>query len=154
MEIGEAIARSGVLLSLKAKSKRHLLEELAGSASAETGVPQRGIFDVLRERERLGTTGVGGGVAVPHAKLEGLGRLYSCFARLDEPVDFEAVDSEPVDLVFLLLAPQSGSADHLKMLGRVSRVLRDRATCDRLRSAPSEGMILDLLSGQARTKAA
>ncbi len=154
MEITDILGRGGVVLSLKARSKRQILEELADRAAGATGLQAREVFDVLCERERLGTTGVGAGVAVPHGKLAGLDRLYACFARLDDPVDFDAVDDEPVDLVFLLLAPDAETADHLKVLGRISRVLRDRATCDRLRSAPNEDMIHELLAGRSRTRAA
>lgn len=154
MEITDILDRDAIVLSLKVTSKRQVLEDLAARAAAATGLSKAEIFCVLQERERLGTTGVGGGVAVPHGKLAGLDRLYACFARLDAPVDFESVDDETVDLVFLLLAPETAGADHLKALGRISRLLRDRSTCDSLRSAPTPETVQSLLAGHAHPKAA
>ena len=154
MEITDILDRDAVIPSLKVTSKRQVLEDLSARAAEATGLSKMEIFDVLQERERLGTTGVGGGVAVPHGKLARLDRLYACFARLDAPVDFESVDDESVDLVFLLLAPETAAADHLKVLRRISRLLRDRSTCDALRSAPTQEVVLNLLAGHAHPKAA
>src|SRR5690606_8200924 len=133
--IASLITPASVIAGLRVSSKKQALQELAKRAAELTGQPERAIFEVLLERERLGTTGVGNGVAIPHGKLPGLDRLYGLFARLEQPVDFDAVDEQPVDLIFLLLAPEGAGADHLKALARVSRLLRDRAVCDKLRGA-------------------
>ena len=110
---------------LRAKTKKQLLQDLSARAARLTGVPERDIFDVLLQRERLGSTGLGHGVATPHAKLQGLKRIVGIFARLAEPIDFDALDGQKVDIVFLLLAPEGAGADHLKALARISRLLRD-----------------------------
>ena len=107
MEIAEILSLQAVLANLKAGSKKQLLQELAAVAAKETGVHERTIFDVLLERERLGSTGVGKGIAIPHGKLGDIDRLYGVFARLPSAVDFEAIDEQPVDLIFLLLAPET-----------------------------------------------
>ena len=143
-----------VLVNLRAASKKHVLELLAAHAAEITGQSERAIFDVLLERERLGTTGVGRGVAIPHGKLAPLPGLFATFAKLAEPVDFEAVDDQPVDLVFLLLAPEAAGAEHLKCLARVSRVFRDRSFCDRLRAAETVGGVLSLLGQTVTSNAA
>jgi PTS system nitrogen regulatory IIA component len=112
-----------------------------------TGISDRRIYEALAERERLGTTGIGGGVAIPHCRLTGLTRLHGAFTRLERPVPFEAIDDQPVDLVFLLLAPAEAGAEHLKALARVSRLLRDRTMCEKLRGANSADALYALLSG-------
>jgi len=133
MEVADLIAPSRVVASLRAATKRQVLQELARRAASEIGVHERKLFDALLERERLGTTGLGMGTAIPHAKLPELQRLYCFFARLDRPVDFAAIDEAPVDLVFMLLAPETAGADHLKALARLSRLMRDRVVCEKLR---------------------
>jgi PTS system nitrogen regulatory IIA component len=133
----EFLTPDAVVANLRATSKKQALQELARRAAQLTGRPERAIFDVLLERERLGTTGVGRGVAIPHGKLAGLDRVRGLLARLERPVDFDAVDDQPVDLVFLLLAPEQAGADHLKALARVSRLLRDDRLCERLRGCDS-----------------
>ena len=133
MEISELISLDGIAANLRATSKKQALQDLARRAADVTGEPERAIFEVLIERERLGTTGVGNGIAIPHGKLPGLDRLYGLFARLETPIDFDAIDEQPVDLICLLLAPESAGADHLKALARVSRLLRDRSICEKLR---------------------
>lgn len=154
MEIEDILTQDRVAIGLKAKSKKQALQELAARAAKATGLEERKIFDVLLERERLGTTGVGSGIAIPHGKLAELDTLVGCFARLEEPIDFDAVDGQPVDLVFLLLAPESAGADHLKALARISRVLRNAASCDKLRTAPSAGAVYGLLTADAQSRAA
>jgi len=154
MEIGDILTEKSVVTALKATSKKQALEELAHRAAEGTGLREREIFDVLLERERLGTTGVGSGIAIPHGKLPDLDRLYGCFARLEEPVEFDAVDSQPVDLIFLLLAPESAGADHLKALARISRVLRNTVSCDKLRHAASASAIYNLLTSDTQSRAA
>jgi PTS system nitrogen regulatory IIA component len=154
MDIADLLTPESVIVSLRATSKKQTLAEMARRAADITGLHERAIFDVLLERERLGTTGVGRGIAIPHGKLPDLERLYGFFARLDPPVDFEAVDEQPVDLVFLLLAPESAGADHLKALARVSRLLREAKTCEKLRSLGSAEAIYKLLTTDAASHAA
>jgi PTS system nitrogen regulatory IIA component len=150
MEIEDLITPAGVIPKLRATGKKHALQELAKRAAEVTGLHERAIFDVLLERERLGSTGVGNGIAIPHGKLPELQKLHGVFARLDSPIDFDSVDDQPVDLVFLLLAPEAAGADHLKALARVSRLLRDRVVCEKLRGANSADAIYALLT-EART---
>jgi PTS system nitrogen regulatory IIA component len=135
MEINDLISLEGIVANLRATSKKQALQDLARRAADVTGEPERAIFEVLIERERLGTTGVGNGIAIPHGKLPGLDRLYGFFARLETPIDFDAIDEQPVDLICLLLAPESAGADHLKALARVSRLLRNRRPATRPRAA-------------------
>jgi len=154
LEIVDLITPESVVGSLRATSKKQALQDLAERAASITGQHERTIFDVLMERERHGTTGVGNGIAIPHGKLPNLDRLYGVFARLEEPVDFQAVDDQPVDLVFLLLAPESAGADHLKALARVSRLLRDKGTCEKLRGTDSADALYALLTDSAEHRAA
>jgi nitrogen PTS system EIIA component len=135
MEIEDLITPARVMPRLKATSKKHVLQELAKRAAELTGMHERAIFDVLLERERLGTTGVGNGIAIPHGKLPEIKELFGLFARLEDPVDFDAIDEQPVDLVFLLLAPEGAGADHLKALARVARLLRDPEVARKLRNS-------------------
>lgn len=135
-----------VLCCLRAANKKTLLAELAKAASSVTGVHESQIFDVLIERERLASTGLGKGIAIPHGKLAGVDRVYELFARLEKPVDFEAIDGLPVDLVYLLLAPAGAGADHLQALSRVSRLLRDETTCAKLRGTDSVDALSILLT--------
>ncbi len=145
MEFAELLNPEAVSAPLKASSKKRALQELAHLAADLTGLKERLIFDTLLERERLGTTGVGRGIAIPHGKLAELDRLHGLFARLEQPVDFDAIDDQPVDLIFLLLAPESAGADHLKALARISRLLRDPAMCEKLRSAENPDALYALL---------
>jgi len=154
MEITDILSEEGVIAHLKAGSKKQALQDLANRAAEITGLDERTIFDALLERERLGTTGVGLGIAIPHAKLAQINRLYALFARLDHPIDFDAVDEQPVDLMFLLLAPESAGADHLKALARISRLLRNQAICEKLRGADSAEAIFALLSDTEASQAA
>ncbi len=154
MEIADLITPESVIPSLRASSKKQALQDLAKKASEITGQHERTVFEVLMERERLGTTGVGNGIAIPHGKLPGLEKLYGVFARVEQPVDFQAIDDQPVDLVFLLLAPETAGADHLKALARVSRLLRDKATCDKLRGTDSSDALFALLTDSTETRAA
>ena len=140
MEISDLIEPQSVLTGVRVASKTEALTLLARQAASRTSQPERTILDALVERERLGTTGVGSGIAVPHARLSGLDSLCAVFLRLDRPIDFEAVDERPVDLIFLLLSPETAGADHLRALSRVSRLLRDGEVCRTLRgtSNPTE----------------
>jgi nitrogen PTS system EIIA component len=149
MEIADLIDSRSVIANLHASSKKQALQELARKAAEITREAERAIFDVLLERERLGTTGVGAGVAIPHGKLAGLTRLFGVFARLERAIDFESIDGQPVDLIFLLLAPSNAGADHLKALARVSRLLRDRKVCEKLRGSDNEDALFALLTETA-----
>ena len=154
MEIADLIEPSGVIAKLRATSKKQALQDLARRAADITGQPERSIFEVLIERERLGTTGVGNGIAIPHGKLPGLDRLHGLFARLDKPIDYDSIDEQPVDLICMLLAPETAGADHLKALARVSRLLRDRSICEKLRGTESNDAIYALLTESAASHAA
>jgi PTS system nitrogen regulatory IIA component len=154
MELADLITPKSVVANLKATSKKQALQELSRRMAEITGLPERDIFDVLLERERLGTTGVGMGIAIPHGKLPGLTRLYGMFAKLERPIDFEAIDDQPVDLVFVLLAPESAGADHLKALARISRLLRNRAICEKLRGSDSADALYALITEEAASHAA
>src|ERR671913_54409 len=123
-----------VLPALRVSSKKHALQELALHAARLTGLDQTAVFEALLQRERLGSTGIGEGIAIPHGKLAGLTRIFGLVARLDKPVNFEALDSQPVDVLFLLLAPEGAGADHLKALARVARVLREPGLIERVRA--------------------
>ena len=154
MEINDLISSETVVANLHATSKKQLLQELSRRAADVTGEHERAIFDVLMERERLGTTGVGSGIAIPHGKLQSLEKLHGLFARLDQPVDFQAIDERPVDLIFLLLAPESAGADHLKALARVSRVLRDGKVCEKLRGTDTPDALFAILTEKMEPEAA
>jgi nitrogen PTS system EIIA component len=146
MDTTALLTPNAVIANLRSGSKKHTLQDLSKAAAQLTGVDERQIFEVLLERERLGTTGVGNGIAIPHGKLASLDRLYGLFARLEKPIDFESIDEQPVDLVFLLLAPEGAGADHLKALARISRQLRDAAFCNKLRGSDSRDALYALLT--------
>ena len=146
MTLADLIAPEAVLPSLNAKDKKHLLAELSARASEISGLQKRDIFDALLQRERLGSTGLGQGVAIPHGKMPGLNRIVGLFARLAEPIDFDAADSEPVAIVVLLLAPEGAGADHLKALARISRLLRDRPSVQKLKSSNDAEVLYAVLT--------
>ena len=154
MEVTDLISTDGVLANLRATSKKQALQELSQRAAQVTGLHERAIFDVLMERERLGTTGVGNGIAIPHGKLANIDRLFGLFARLERPVDFDSIDEHPVDLIFLLLAPESAGADHLKALAKVSRLLRDQAVCEKLRGTDDAEALFAVLTESLSSRAA
>jgi len=154
MDLGDLIKPEGVIPSLKAKSKKHVLQELSAVAADLTDLPERDIFDTLLQRERLGSTGVGQGIAIPHGKLAELPGIIGLFASLEQPIDFEAVDGEPVDLVFLLLAPESAGADHLKALARISRFLRAPSSVEGLRAANTAEAVYSVLTEPEKEHAA
>ena len=135
MLLSDLLAPQAVVPALKVNSKKQALQELAGRAAVACGRNEREVLEVLMQRERLGSTGIGNGIAIPHGKLAKLERLCGAFARLDRPVDFEALDGQPVDLMFLLLAPEGAGADHLKALARIARLLRDGKTTRKLRES-------------------
>ncbi|MBE7636127.1 PTS IIA-like nitrogen regulatory protein PtsN [Sneathiella sp. P13V-1] len=146
MEIADLISPETVVADLKATSKKQALQELSRRAAEATNCDEREILNVLIERERLGTTGVGHGIAIPHGKLESLDRIHGFFARLDTGINYDAMDDMPVDLIFLLLAPLEGGAEHLKALSRVSRTLRDQERCERLRGTENTDALYAILT--------
>ncbi|MBW7836821.1 MAG: PTS IIA-like nitrogen regulatory protein PtsN [Sphingomonadales bacterium] len=154
MEIADLVSLNAVIPKLKASSKKQALQELSSHAAKFVGHPAHQIFDVLRGREQLGTTGIGQGVAIPHGKIAGLDRIYGFFARLAAPIDFESLDGQPVDLIFMLLAPETAGADHLKALARVSRLLRDQRVCDKIRGSNNADAIYALLTESPASHAA
>ena len=146
IDFSDLIRPHAVLSSLKAGSKKQVLQALAERAAGLTGVDEKAILDALVQREKLGSTGVGNGVAIPHGKLPKLGNVFGLFARLERPVDFEALDGQPVDLIFLLLAPEGAGADHLKALARVARLLRDPEVARTLRVSRDADAIYAVLA--------
>jgi PTS system nitrogen regulatory IIA component len=135
MSLTDLIVPNAVIPALKVTSKKQAIQELAAQAAQLSGHSERTIAEILLQRERLGSTGVGNGIAIPHGKLPKLGKLFGMFARLERPIDFEALDGQPVDLVFLLLAPETAGADHLKALARIARLLRDPEVAQKLRAS-------------------
>ncbi|MFC3053726.1 PTS IIA-like nitrogen regulatory protein PtsN [Kordiimonas pumila] len=147
MEIEDLLNADSILLDFKASSKKHVIQTLARKMATKTGLDDRLVFEKLLERERLGSTGVGKGVAIPHARVAGVDTITGMFAKLSSPVDFQSVDDRPVDLVFMLLAPEEAGADHLKALARVSRLLRDEKTCAKLRGTSDASALYAMLVG-------
>jgi PTS system nitrogen regulatory IIA component len=146
MDLSDLIDVPAIMPAVRANSKKQLLQLLAERAAAISGIPEREVFDTILQRERLGSTGVGNGIAIPHGKLSGISRITGVFARIEAPVEFEALDDQPVDLVFLLLAPEGAGADHLKALSRIARVLRDADTVTKIRGTRDAAAIHALLA--------
>ena len=146
MDITELLSQDAVIDDLRATSKRQALQEMAERAALSAGISGREVLETILSRERLGTTGVGQGIAIPHGRLPKLDRLYGFFARLSDPINFDSIDEQPVDLIFMLLAPESAGADHLKALAKVSRILRDQATCEKLRGSDNSEALYALLT--------
>ena len=135
MPLTDIIAPNAIFPALKVNNKKQAIQELAVQAAKLTGLNERTILEVLQQRERLGSTAVGSGVAIPHGKLAKLGGLFGLFARLEKPIEFEALDNQKVDLIFLLLAPEGAGADHLKALAKIARLLRDPEIARKLRES-------------------
>ena len=154
MEIADLLSPDAVISHLKAASKKQVLQDMAHKAADLTRLPERRIFEILTEREKLGSTGMGQGIAIPHGRVPGIERMTGLFAQLDHPVDFDSMDDQPVDLVFLLLAPEGAGADHLKALARVSRLLRNQSICEKLRAAPHAATLFALLTEPSAAQAA
>jgi PTS system nitrogen regulatory IIA component len=148
INLADLVTKDRVLLDLRSGSKRQLLQALADAAAQATGVESATILEALVQREKLGTTGLGEGIAIPHAKIPALAELTGFFVRLGKAVDFDALDGHPVDLVFLLLAPEAAGADHLKALARVARILRDQDLRRQIREAATASEVSSLLSGR------
>lgn len=148
MPLTDLLVPQAVVPALRVSSKKQALQELATRAAALSGQNEREVFEVLMQRERLGSTGIGSGIAIPHGKLAKLDRLYGAFARLERPIDFEALDGQPVDLMFLLLAPEGAGADHLKALARIARLLRDPEVARKLRESRDAEALYAVLTGE------
>lgn len=154
MPLHDLLSADAILPHLQAKTKKQALQELSDLAGRNSGLPSREIFDVLLQRERLGSTGVGSGIAIPHGKLARTPRIFGTFARLDTPIPFDSLDGEPVDLIFMLIAPEAAGADHLKALSRIARVLRDSSLTERLRQARDSKAIYAMMTAMPASHAA
>jgi nitrogen PTS system EIIA component len=154
MELGDLIGREAVIPTLNAGNKKQALQELAARAAKLAGVSPQEVYETLLQRERLGSTGVGRGIAIPHGRLASLENIFCMFARLESAIEFEAPDEERVDLIFLLLAPEHAGADHLKALARISRLLREPQTLERLRAAPDRATLYAVLTEPTAVQAA
>jgi PTS system nitrogen regulatory IIA component len=153
MPLTDLVVPSAIIPALKVNGKKQAMQEIAAKAAELTGQGEREILEILLQREKLGSTGVGNGVAIPHGKLPKLGKLFGLFARLERPIDFEALDNQPVDLIFLLLAPESAGADHLKALARVARLLRDPGIVQKLRESRDADALYAVLTMQSASAA-
>ena len=154
MPLEDLIQADAILPNLQAPTKKQALQDMSDLASRISGLPAREIFDVLLQRERLGSTGVGNGIAIPHGKLARASRIFGVFARMEKPIQFDALDGAPVDLIFMLVAPESAGADHLKALSRIARVMRDSAMTDRLRAARDSSAIFAMMTAERTPHAA
>lgn len=154
-ELADIIEARAILPAVKAQGKKQLLQELSQVLAKQLGIDSRVIFETLLTREKLGSTGIGQGIAIPHGKLPSLSRVHGLFARLVTPIDYDALDNQPVDLVFVLLAPDHAGADHLKALARISRLLREQEKVAKLRgTATAEGLYAILTEPSPKASAA
>ncbi len=154
MHLRDFIALNAIMPSVKVSNKKQLFQEFSTRAALISGIGERDIFDALWQREKLGSTGVGNGIAIPHGKLAKAGRMFGLFTRLENPVDFDAMDGIPVDLACVLIAPESAGADHLKALAHVARTLRDASFVALLRATRDEVGLFSLLTGEPASYAA
>jgi PTS system nitrogen regulatory IIA component len=152
MKIVDLLTPNSIVANLKATSKKHALQELSKRIAQVIKHDERDILEILLEREKLGTTGIGDGIAIPHGKLVSAEKLHGFFARLNRPINFESVDDRPVDLIFLLIAPETAGADHLKALALVSRLFRDKPICDKLRGSDQPEALYALLTEDITNK--
>ena len=146
MNIADIISKKAVLDNVQVSSKRELIQVLSQRIASFSGLDERAIFDAVWERENLGSTGYGDGVAFPHARIDGLDKVCGIFARLDEPVDFDSLDGKAVDLVFMLVSPENSGADHLTALATLSRILKTEGSCEKLRKARSVDELYAILN--------
>jgi PTS system nitrogen regulatory IIA component len=146
MALTDLLSPDAIFPALRVNGKKQALQEMSERAGQVSGLPAREIFDALLQRERLGSTGVGDGIAIPHGKLAKCTRIFGIFARLERAIDFEALDGLPVDLIFLLIAPESAGADHLKALAGIARVLRDPVMAAQLRATRDASALYSLLT--------
>ena len=154
MNLSQFLDFDAIRIDLAAGNKRHLINQLAQTAGGRLSIDPSIIADSIAERERLGSTGFGGGVAIPHSKLAALDRVYALVARLAPPVDYKAIDGAKVDLAFLLLSPPDAGAEHLKALAAVSRLVRNAATVEKLRGARTRDALAAVLIGADERDAA
>jgi len=154
MELRDLLEPEAVLPAVRAISKKQVLQEMAARAARVTGLSEREIFEIITQRERLGSTAVGHGIAMPHGAVPGLTRPVGVFARMERPISFEAVDDQPVDLIFALLTPPEAGADHLKALALIARAMRDGDLVTKLRASPDEAALWSLLTHPAESDAA
>ena len=154
MSLSELLTPDAVIAALRVNGKKQALQELSERAGRVSSLPAREIFDAILQRERLGPTGVGDGIAIPHGKLPKCERIFGVFARLERPIDFEALDGLPVDLIFLLIAPETAGADHLKALAVIARVLRNSALAAQLRATRDSSAIYSVLTMSPTSHAA
>ena len=154
MDLSDLIDQKAIMPSLRANSKKQLLQLLAERAAEMTGLPEREVFDTILQRGGLGGAGGDKGIAFPRGKVAGVKKSPGLCARLEQPVEFEALDDQPVDLVFLLLAPEGAGADHLKALSRIARVLRDGDTVAKIRATADPAAIHSFLSETPASHAA
>ncbi len=154
MDVADILGPDAVRASLKVQSKKRLFQEIAQIVADTYRLNEQKVLDALLERENLGPTGVGHGVAIPHARIPDIKSVVGIFIRLDQAVDFESVDRKPVDLIFVLLAPNAAGAEHLKALARVSRTLRDETLCSKLRSTDDVSALYAILTESSTSKAA
>ena len=154
MSLNDLLTPDAVIASLRVNGKKQALQELSDRAAEVSGSPAREIFDSILQRERLGPTGVGDGIAIPHGKLAKCRRIFGVFARLERPIDFEALDGLPVDLIFLLIAPESAGADHLKALATIARKLRNPNLAAQLRATRDASAIYSMMTQTPTSHAA
>jgi PTS system nitrogen regulatory IIA component len=154
MPLIDLISADAIIPAFKAANKKHALQEISERAALRSGLSAREIFEVLLQRERLGSTGVGSGIAIPHGKMARVGRIFGVFMRLTKPIDWDALDAAPIDLVFLLLAPETAGADHLKALARIARAMRDPGLASKLRAARDASAIYAMFAAEAAPHAA
>ncbi len=154
MSLHDLLSADAVIPALRANTKKIAIQELCERAGAVSGLPWREIYDAVLQRERLGSTGVGKGIAIPHGKLISCKRIFGVFARLERPIDFDALDGEPVDLVFLLVAPESAGADHLKALAKIARMFREGSVTTKLRTVRDPSSLFSILTENAASHAA
>lgn len=149
MTLTDLLSPAAVISPLRANGKKQALQELAQHAATLTGLPDRELFEALLQRERLGSTGIGDGIAIPHGRMPAIDRLVGLFARTEKPIDFDALDGQPVDLIFVLIAPEGAGADHLKALARVARVLRNQSVLEQVRKVRDPAAIYAILAESA-----
>ena len=154
MIISEILSPDAILTSIKASSKKRVLQEISVGISNIYGLEQTKVFLALQEREKLGSTGMGHGVAIPHARINSISSIKGVFAKLINPLDFGSMDSQNVDLIFVLIAPYESGANHLKALAKVSRILRNKSTCEKLRSTIDKSALYSILTTDEEIQAA
>lgn len=154
MALDDLITADAILPALRVNTKKSALHEMSERAGSVSGLNPREIYDAVLQRERLGSTGVGNGIAIPHGKLLSCTKIVGVFARLERPIEFESLDGTPVDLAFLLVAPEASGADHLKALARIARVLREPHIVAKLRATRDAAGLYGVLTQQPASNAA